>query len=30
VNASVSRMNPLLKSLGLPELAPPPKKTTAM
>ncbi|MBK8646636.1 MAG: hypothetical protein IPN16_08885 [Gemmatimonadetes bacterium] len=30
VSASVSRMNPLLKSLGLPELAPPPKKATAM
>ncbi|MCC6929795.1 MAG: hypothetical protein IT359_12515 [Gemmatimonadaceae bacterium] len=30
VNASVQRMNPLLKALGLPELIAPPKKATAM
>ncbi|HEX4936610.1 MAG TPA: hypothetical protein VFV33_25690, partial [Gemmatimonadaceae bacterium] len=30
VNATVQRMNPLLKSLGLPELVAPPKKATAM
>ena len=30
VNATVGRMNPLLKALGLPELVPPEKKTTAM
>ena len=30
VNASVQRMNPMLKALGLPELVAPPKKATAM
>lgn len=30
VNATVSRMNPLLRALALPELAPPPRKATAM
>ena len=30
VDSTVSRINPLLQALGLPQLAPPPKKTSAM
>ncbi len=30
VNATVTRMNPLLRALSLPELVPPPRKATAM